>query len=677
MLTRSGDTDGIGGGSSTHSSPYLADFTNNNEEDSTFKEASQTIFGLYLPSYDEAGVETSVVRSKYTALFDNKIYRIKDPVIEFKNLSIGNDDDSATETIVVTSSEGTMDIESNVGTLEGDVIIQLDDDTQIKTDSVTYLPDKKSVYTDDNVIITGRKMVIRGRELEVNLSNTRGSITKNVEMELTDVDDARLFDIGDRKGDTSNALPDETSMPNGNERNARSYIKGRGKLTFDMNTNTVTFYDDVVADVGNMNILADKLRVILKPGKKKIRKIIADGDVLALNTTNIAAGDTLVWDAETGIASIEADKDAELLSETIMISSSKIRLYQNNNWIEAPSAGRIVTRLNMNLIARNDNSASDNDKLWNEHTANMDIAEQLPGRKGRNPQYQAMRNRFYAHSDRRDNSINVTWGGRMLLKNDKHSATFYGNVKVTQRGSQMRSEKLTITFNEGAEIESVKASGSVNVNEEGEEYNVKIDADTLDWLSNNRPMKLTGDPWSRITIGNKQLLSSTIFIAENGNIITADDKGSLLIKPEHIPHDYGEESNEIYLDWQGSMVFDNEKRKASFYDRIEAVRDGLNIRCDVFNVFLDNKEYVKKIVAMENVYVFSNALQNLEGLGTMLTWDVEENIAILTGDPVAELRKDGSRTLAKKVFFDINTRQVTWEGRTRWQMSGGGLRIED
>ena len=53
----------------------------------SFEKADQMIYGLYLPSYDASGQETAVVRSKHTALFENRIYKIKDPEIEFKNIS--------------------------------------------------------------------------------------------------------------------------------------------------------------------------------------------------------------------------------------------------------------------------------------------------------------------------------------------------------------------------------------------------------------------------------------------------------------------------------------------------------------------------------------------------------------------------------------------------------------
>jgi lipopolysaccharide export system protein LptA len=55
-------------------------------------------------------------------------------------------------------------------------------------------------------------------------------------------------------------------------------------------------------------------------------------------------------------------------------------------------------------------------------------------------------------------------------------------------------------------------------------------------------------------------------------------------------------------------------------------------------------------------------------LGTLLEWDLIQDVAVLTGNPLAELRKSGARTFSKKIFFDITTKRVHWEGRPHWKI---------
>lgn len=660
---------------------YSNDLIEDKEKSGIFEEkANQMIFGLYLPSYDDSGRETSVVRSKYTALFENKIYKIKEPVIEFKNIS-GEKGVLGTENVLVTADEGIMDVETSVGTLTGNVVIKLDNETQINTDSLSYLPEKKSLFTDDNVAIVGEKMIIRGQKLEVNLASSKGTIKNNVEMEFNEIGgkpfDGKPFDIDKKKKASTdkyqkNDIADLIDDLEGNKTGPKSYVKGIGQLVFDMNINAITFYDDVHAAVSDMIIFSDQLRVVLESDKKKIKKVIADGDVLTMSQLNIAKGDVLIWDAETGIATIEDKTGAEFLNDTILITSKMIRLYQNKSWVEVPSAGELITKSNLNLLGGSYNAPSDIAKLDGEDydVSNEDEIDRQMEREYYNQKYQNIRDKFlHNDSQGQNNNVNVAWKGRMLFKNDEHVAEFEEDVKVIKTGSQMNSEGLTITFNEKNEIKSIVATEKVYVDEQKKDYRTEAEADMMTWGTDNKQVELVGEPLAKIKLGNKQLSSSKILIFDNGDIVSAKDKGNLTINStdKQIGKDK-ENTGYIHLEWQGNMVFNSKEGKASFYDKIEAFKDGLNIKCDVFNVFFDEKENVKKVVALENVYISSDIIPDLEGFGTMLTWDVDENIAILTGDPVAELRKEGSRTLAKKVFFDINSRQVTWEGRTQWQM---------
>jgi len=55
-------------------------------------------------------------------------------------------------------------------------------------------------------------------------------------------------------------------------------------------------------------------------------------------------------------------------------------------------------------------------------------------------------------------------------------------------------------------------------------------------------------------------------------------------------------------------------------------------------------------------------------LGTLLEWDLIKDKAVLTGNPLAELRKSGNRTFSKKIYFDLRTDRVHWKGRPHWKV---------
>ena len=669
--------------------PYSA-LKEGREKFASFENANQMIYGLRLPIYDESGQETSVVRSKYAALFDNSIYSIKEPIIEFKNIS-KKKDGSGFNNVVVTADEGIMEVETGVGTLTSHVVIKLDDDTRIETDSLSYLPDDSTVFTNDEVSIFSKKMVIRGRRLSVNLGNASGVIEDDVEMEISEISTGNVFNINKEDSSEKDRVPfkrkgpyyvdnDEDEHKNGDgdrglDYSNKSYVKGNGRLAFDLKINAITFFDDVEAFVGGMTVFTDKLRVVLGEDKDMVKKIIADGNVLVMSDMNVAKGDKLVWDAETGVINIEDKNEsaAEFLNDRIFVTSMLIRLYQSKGWVEVPTLGKLTTKSRLRLFS------SDGDKGIEPITGKRKVSfgpsfsqlDQDVGKEAFYQKYKAIRANFRGEQSDRNN-LNISWKDRMLFKNDEHIAKFEEDVEVLRENLQMNAASLEITFTDKNDMKSIVAKEDVYINEKKRDYVTEIEADKMTWVGGDKPVELIGDPYAKIKLGGKQLASSKILIFEEGNRISAEDKGHLIISVKGNRGGQNKISKnslkDIRLEWQGNMEFNRFQSKASFYDNIEAFKDGLNIRCDVFNVFFDKDENVKKIVAMENVYISSAALQNMEGLGTMLTWDIVDNIAILTGDPVAELRKGGSRTLAKRVFFNINTRQVTWDGRTEWQM---------
>lgn len=101
---------------------------------------------------------------------------------------------------------------------------------------------------------------------------------------------------------------------------------------------------------------------------------------------------------------------------------------------------------------------------------------------------------------------------------------------------------------------------------------------------------------------------------------------------------------------------------------VEVTRGGQKLNGDQIDAYLGRDNKITKIIATGNVYFFSKSLSGSEGLGSLFTWDLVKNVAILTGNPNAELRKEGSRTFSEKVYFDMAKNRVTWEGRPHWQL---------
>ena len=233
---------------------------------------------------------------------------------------------------------------TSVGTLTGNVVIQLDEETRVETDKLEYLPFEKIIYTHDDVKILNDKMEIRGRGFNIELSSFKAIIKENVIMEILNFNNKSVFEtamkpteIEDDIGDIEDIIENKKGEEKKKDIN-KSFVKANGELIFDLKTNVITFVDNVEAYIGELAIFADELRILLEPEKRKLKEIIASGDVLAMDGANIAKGETLIWDAAAGVTTIQDNKkDAAFLNETAYVTSSKIRLYQNSGWAEVPS----------------------------------------------------------------------------------------------------------------------------------------------------------------------------------------------------------------------------------------------------------------------------------------------------------------------------------------------------
>ncbi len=126
--------------------------------------------------------------------------------------------------------------------------------------------------------------------------------------------------------------------------------------------------------------------------------------------------------------------------------------------------------------------------------------------------------------------------------------------------------------------------------------------------------------------------------------------------------------NLLRINWNKEMIYNGSSQVANFYELIKLTKEKEKLDCDRLDVFFDDQDKVRKATAFGNVYINSPDSDNTEGLGTLLEWDLIKDLAVLTGNPLAELRRSGARTFSKKIFFDIRTKRVRWKGRPHWKI---------
>lgn len=592
----------------------------------------QTVQGLSIPKYDEQGNETLIMRGKNTFLLNNNVYKIVDPEIEFLDSA---NPENGTQSIFITSDSGEMNNISNEGYLSDNVIVNLDQETKLNTNYLRYLPEKKSVYTDDFVTITGKGVTIKGQGCEIDLIDKKMWIKKDAEMEMDGTNNDLFFLSEDDASQTTQALPENTTAVNKTSEEKmpyeKTFIRSSGQLVFNRqaDTNVMSFYNNVEVKKGSSTVFSDKLVVFVDSETRKTKQAIATGNVLASQETTIAKGSSLTWDVNTQTAILEDTHKAEFIKDDLHIDAQKMIFYKDNGKIDIPCSGNLKTNMKRKSDKRN--------TLANDKT---------------------------------DNTITVTWEGKMNFLEETREANFEKNIEVRKENSVLFCNNLNVTFSSrDFNLNTLKATENIHIiNKKSNLYSEAI-GDQVTWNAKNKITILKGRPFAILREGDKrQIHSPRVLFYGNENNILCEGKGTLYEEGDEVPSHKGTEETDIKVDWTKKMVYNSELKKVSFYEQVQATRGGQKLNGDQIDAYMNDNKRISKIVATDNVYFFSKDLHNSEGLGTLLIWDLIQNVALLTGNPKAELRREGSRTFSEKVYFDINGNHITWEGRPHWQL---------
>lgn len=597
------------------------------------KDITQEIYGLYLPNYDKDGREVSVIRGAYTVFLKNRIYKITKPEIEF--LSTGNENNNQPGNIVITSDFGEIYIDTNKGFLYGNVITRLEEDFKIYTDDLKYLPDEKIIYTDGFVTIKSEGMEITGSGFEISLTDSKAWVKDDPEMEVkSNHDDFFLFPV---KEATASNSKSQTVIANGNI-DENIFIRSSGELVFENEKRLITFHDNVRVSKGKSTIFADKLTISFGSSMENVKNIIASGNVLASDGTKTAKGESLSWDSEKQVAILDDDPVAEFFDDKVSISAARIKFFKDQGKMDVPVGGQLITTVSV---------GSKKSDGQDENKETMSI---LPS-SGKNQSYE---------------SITITWSGRMSFQQDVNQAIFEEDVVVNKKGSKLYCGKLIVTFDDENEgMQKLEATRDVLFIEKRGDSLREARGEKMVWFSKGNYIELYGSPLASVKDGEKQISAPKISFSEDENKMLAEGKGNLLVKTYTKKE---EDSEFIDINWDKKMVYNGKNKTAIFYEMVNTVKGEEKLDCDRLDVLFFDKDKIKKITALGNVYIESPGLENTEGVGTLLVWDFSENLAVLTGDPLAELRRSGARTFSEKIYFDMNSKRVHWEGKPHWQI---------
>ena len=588
---------------------------------------SQEIYGLYLPSYDENGKAVSVIRGAYTIFLNNKTYKITKPEIEFAGEDNKDDNNSQTKNIIITADTGEMENATKSGVVYGNVISRLGEDLEIHTEDFTYSSENNTVNTDGPATVLGKQMKVTGIGLEISLSEAKAVMKNDPEMEVTNNKDELFLFSGNETVTNRNTAE-------------LIFIRASGELVFEHKKKLATFYDNVRISRGKSTVFSDKLTIPFDSELKSLKQVIASGNVLASDGEKNAKGETLTWDSEREIAILEDDPVAEFFDDKITITAPTIMFSKVHGKMDVPVAGRLITLVNLK-------SKKQDKKDTNEKTK---VIFKPPDKKA-----------VY-------DTITIDWKGRMTFDQNTNLAIFEDDVVVTKEDTKLYCERLEILFDkENDSLEELEATKDVYLIEKKDGEIREARGDKLIWATTRDYTELYGNnPLATVIDEDKQISAPKITFSETEDKMFAEGKGNLTAKTSS--EEDGKDAEDLLINWDKEMIYNGRDQVANFYEMIKVTKGKNKLDCDRLDVFFDDQDEIEKATAFGNVYFNSPDSDNTEGLGTLLEWDLIKDVAVLTGNPTAELRRSGQRTFSKKIYFDINTRRVHWEGKPHWKI---------
>jgi lipopolysaccharide transport protein LptA len=513
-------------------------------------------------------------------------------------------------------------------------------------------------------------MKVTGTGFEISLSDARAVIMNEPEMEIISNED-EVFLFSDEEGSTDKNIAENI------------FIRASGELVFEHKKKLATFYDNVRTSKGEATIFSDKLSVPFDSKLKSMEQVIASGNVLASDGEKNAKGETLTWDTEKEIAILEDDPVAEYFEDKVSITASKIMFSQVHGKMDVPVAGQLITTVNLKSKRQDEEDTTKKTETT------------------------------IASSDKKTSydTVTISWKGKMSFVQDTNLAVFEDDVVATKKDTKLYSDWLEMRFdNENNFLEEMEATKYVHMIEKRGDTFREAKGDKLIWASTKDYTELYGsNPLASVKDDKKQVFAPKITFLETEEKMLAEGKGYLLAKTHSKKKykkskkkapgflDFNQQKkllieeelirksnlfamkessakmsnanpNLLRINWTKEMIYNGSSQVANFYEMVKLTKEKEKLDCDRLDVFFDDQDKVRKATAFGNVYMLSPDSDNTEGLGTLLEWDLIKDKAVLTGNPLAELRRSGNRTFSKKIYYDLRTNRVHWKGRPHWKV---------
>jgi len=233
------------------------------------EEPEQEVGGFSLVQYKDSGEKNWEMKGKSAELEDNDVN-----IDEISALSFEQD-----QVLKLKAKEGRFNRKENTVHLSGNVVLKATDGTTLKTDSLDWNTETRNASTDEAVNIKKADFEVTGKGAEFDPENKIVEVKKDVTAKF-DAVVPRYLAASDKKQAT--------------------IITCDGPLELNYNTNRATFKDNVEVKDVEGNIFADRIDVYFNPGSKRIKCVVARGNVRIINGENVTYSEKAIYLVDEG-----------------------------------------------------------------------------------------------------------------------------------------------------------------------------------------------------------------------------------------------------------------------------------------------------------------------------------------------------------------------------------------
>ncbi|MFA4991878.1 MAG: LPS export ABC transporter periplasmic protein LptC [Candidatus Omnitrophota bacterium] len=233
------------------------------------KEAQQEVQNFSFVQYQDKGAEKWKLSGRTAQVEDAKVN-----IEEISLLSFGT-----AQALKLKAREGSFNKEDSVVHLENNVVAAATDGTTLSTDYLDWNAETRNAVTDANVNIKRADLDVSGKGAVCNLEEKTAELKEDINVSISS---PGMDGIG------------------GSDGASRTTITCKGPLELNYKKNRATFYNAVKVEDKKGSILADRMDVYFSPDSRRVRWVIAKGNVRIINGENITYSEKAIYLVEQG-----------------------------------------------------------------------------------------------------------------------------------------------------------------------------------------------------------------------------------------------------------------------------------------------------------------------------------------------------------------------------------------